>query len=662
MMRKHVILLLIAIAGAFTAAAQTLQPVTWSVTTESTSRTEATVVLHAKVEKGWHLYGLTLPDDGPNATQITFQLPEGIKTDGPLTPSVQPVEKFDPIFSLNLSWWDTDVNFTQKLILTDSRSHKGSVKIMFQGCNDQTCISPQRLTLDFQVGSGPAAADEAADSTAEPEETAVPSIADKAVENSTADWWEPVDITADMAGAQDIAPSSWWMIFLWGFGGGLLALLTPCVWPMIPMTVSFFLKKSKSRSRAITDAVTYGLSIIVIYLTLGLAITGICGASTLNELATNAWFNMAFFLLLVIFGISFLGGFDIKLPSRWSNTVDSKAESTSGLVSIFFMAFTLALVSFSCTGPIIGTLLVEAATQGNFVGPAIGMGGFALALALPFTLFALFPSWLKEMPRSGGWLNSVKVVLGFLELALSLKFLSVADLAYGWGILDREVFVSLWVVIFALLGVYLLGKIRFSHDSPLETVSLPRFFLSLASFSFAIYLIPGLWGAPLKGVSAFVPPLYTQDFSLYTGGQFEEFDDYDAGMAYAAEHNRPVLIDFSGYGCVNCRKMEAAVFDTPRVEEVIKENFVLIKLMVDDKAKLSTPITVKENNRTETLETVGEKWSYLQRHKFQSNSQPYYIILDNEGAALTAPTFYDENITKFVEWLETGMKNYQNEK
>ncbi len=662
MMRKHVILLLIAIAGAFTAAAQTLQPVTWSVTTESTSRTEATVVLHAKVEKGWHLYGLTLPDDGPNATQITFQLPEGIKTDGPLTPSVQPVEKFDPIFSLNLSWWDTDVNFTQKLILTDSRSHKGSVKIMFQGCNDQTCISPQRLTLDFQVGSGPAAADEAADSTAEPEETAVPSIADKAVENSTADWWEPVDTTADMASAQDIAPSSWWKIFLWGFGGGLLALLTPCVWPMIPMTVSFFLKKSKSRSRAITDAVTYGLSIIVIYLTLGLAITGICGASTLNELATNAWFNMAFFLLLVIFGISFLGGFDIKLPSRWSNTVDSKAESTSGLVSIFFMAFTLALVSFSCTGPIIGTLLVEAATQGNFVGPAIGMGGFALALALPFTLFALFPSWLKEMPRSGGWLNSVKVVLGFLELALSLKFLSVADLAYGWGILDREVFVSLWVVIFALLGVYLLGKIRFSHDSPLETVSLPRFFLSLASFSFAIYLIPGLWGAPLKGVSAFVPPLYTQDFSLYTGGQFEEFDDYDAGMAYAAEHNRPVLIDFSGYGCVNCRKMEAAVFDTPRVEEVIKENFVLIKLMVDDKAKLSTPITVKENNRTETLETVGEKWSYLQRHKFQSNSQPYYIILDNEGAALTAPTFYDENITKFVEWLETGMKNYQNEK
>lgn len=660
-MKMRVTLLLSMIVGVLSAVAQPLQPITWTVSTDNTSPTEATVTLHAKVEKGWHLYGLSLPEDGPNATQISFILPDGVKADGPLTQSAQPVEKFDPIFSLNLSWWDSDVDFTQKLTFADGRSHKGSVKIMFQGCNDQTCISPQRLTLDFNVGSGPVAAGEVPDTAEAVTEAPVPVLSDHTAPKGSEGWWAPVDITADMAESSDIAPSSWWKIFLWGFGGGLLALLTPCVWPMIPMTVSFFLKKSKSRSRAITDAVTYGLSIIVIYLTLGLAITGICGASTLNELATNAWFNMAFFLLLVIFGISFLGGFDIKLPSRWSNSVDSKAESTSGLVSIFFMAFTLALVSFSCTGPIIGTLLVEAATQGNFVGPAIGMGGFALALALPFTLFALFPSWLKEMPRSGGWLNSVKVVLGFLELALSLKFLSVADLAYGWGILDREVFVCLWVVIFALLGFYLLGKIRFSHDSPLESVSLPRFFLSLVSFSFAIYLIPGLWGAPLKGVSAFVPPLYTQDFSLYTGGQFEEFDDYNEGMEYAAQHGRPVLVDFSGYGCVNCRKMEAAVFDTPQVEKIIKENFVLIKLMVDDKAKLSTPMTVKENDRTETLETVGEKWSYLQRHKFQSNSQPYYIILDNEGNALTAPAFYDENITKFVQWLENGMKNYQKE-
>lgn len=403
----------------------------------------------------------------------------------------------------------------------------------------------------------------------------------------------------------------------------------------------------------------YGLSIIVIYLTLGLLITGIFGASKLNELSTNAIFNLCFFALLVLFGVSFLGGFDIKLPSKWSNSADARAEKASGLVSIFFMAFTLALVSFSCTGPIIGTLLVEAASMGDLTGPAVGMGGFALALALPFTLFAMFPSWLKEMPRSGGWLNSVKVVLGFLELALSLKFLSVADLAYGWGILDREVFVSLWVILFVLLGLYLLGKIKFSHDADLAHVSLPRFFFSLASLSFALYLLPGLWGAPLKGVSAFVPPLFTQDFNLYEGGRFEEFDDFEEGMAYARESGRPVLIDFSGYGCVNCRKMEGAVFDTGRVSSIVKENFVLIKLMVDDKTKLPSPITVEENGRKVTLTTVGDKWSYLQRSKFGANSQPYYIILDNAGQALTLPYFYDEDVEKFVQWLETGISNYK---
>lgn len=657
-MRKILSLLALIVLSVAVLPAQPLQPITWSVAVDNTSPDAATVRLDAKIEKGWHLYGLSLPPDGPNATQITFTLPEGVKTDGPLTPSHEPVEKFDPIFSLKLNWWDSDVSFTQKLRISDGHKHNASVKVMFQGCNDQTCISPQRETFDFSIGTGPMAA-EPADTVKQTAATPATPVTSDASQASHDGWWEPVEITAADAQPQDVASSSMWLIFLWGFGGGLLALLTPCVWPMIPMTVSFFLKRSKSKKRAVADAITYGLSIIVIYLTLGIAITAICGASTLNELATNAWFNLAFFLLLVVFGISFLGGFDIKLPSRWSNSVDSKAESTSGLISIFFMAFTLALVSFSCTGPIIGTLLVEAATQSNYIGPAIGMGGFALALALPFSLFALFPSWLKEMPRSGGWLNSVKVVLGFLELALSLKFLSVADLAYGWGILDREVFICLWVVIFALLGFYLLGKLRFSHDSPMEYVSIPRFFMALTSLSFAIYLIPGLWGAPLKSVSAFVPPLYTQDFSLYSGGQFEEFDDYDEGMAFAAKNHRPVLIDFSGYGCVNCRKMEAAVFDTPQVEKVIKENFVLIKLMVDDKTKLSEPFEVQENGKVEKLETVGEKWSYLQRHKFQSNSQPYYIIIDNKGEALTAPTFYDENVSKFVQWLENGMKKYQ---
>ncbi len=427
---------------------------------------------------------------------------------------------------------------------------------------------------------------------------------------------------------------------------------------MIPLTVSFFLKKNTSRAKSIGDALTYGAGIIVIYLALGLAITLIFGASKLNDLATNAVFNLAFFLLLLVFAISFFGAFDIKLPSRWSNGVDSKAERTTGLISIFFMAFTLVLVSFSCTGPIIGTLLVEAASMGDITGPAIGMGAFALALAIPFTLFAIFPSWLKEMPRSGGWLNSVKVVLGFLELALSLKFLSVADLAYGWGVLDREVFVSLWVVIFILLGMYLLGKLRFSHDTPTEHVPILRFFMALISLSFAVYLIPGLWGAPLKSVSAFVPPLYTQDFNLYAGGEFREFDDYDAGMRYAAETGRPVIIDFSGHGCVNCRKMEGAVFDTEEISTIIRENFVLIKLMVDDKQSLPEVITVEENGRNVRLESIGDKWSYLQRSKFAANSQPYYVMLDNAGRPLAAPYYYDENVARFGKWLENGIKEY----
>lgn len=633
-----------------------LDPISWKATVEGNSTATATIRLTAQIEEGWHLYSLNLPEDGPNSTVIDFDLPEGVTLDGPLTPSRKPVEKYDDMFSLNLSWWEGSVTFSQKVRISDEKTHTVGIQVSFQGCNDQTCIAPKTESLEVSVGTGPAVVEEVETDTVVAE---IPVVDTPVADSDKPDLWAPVEFSeADMPQEANVKDSPWWVIFIWGFGGGLLALLTPCVWPMIPMTVSFFLKKGTSRKKSVGDAVIYGLSIIVIYLTLGLAITGIFGASKLNELSTNAVFNLCFFLLLVIFGISFLGGFDIKLPSKWSNSTDARAEKATGLVSIFFMAFTLALVSFSCTGPIIGTLLVEAATMGNFVGPAIGMGGFALALALPFSLFALFPSWLKEMPRSGGWLNSVKVVLGFLELALSLKFLSVADLAYGWGVLDREVFICLWVILFVMLGLYLLGKLKFSHDADLDHVSLPRFFLSLASLSFALYLVPGLWGAPLKGVSAFVPPLFTQDFNLYAGGQFEEFDDYDKGMAYAAENNRPVLVDFSGYGCVNCRKMEGAVFDTGRVSSIVKENFVLIKLMVDDKAKLSTPMTVEENGKKVVLNTVGDKWSYLQRHKFGANSQPYYIILNQSGEAMTVPYFYDENIEKFVGWLETGLKNY----
>lgn len=659
MTRKQLIVILTIIMGLISASAQKLAPITWDVAVNDNSAESAVIKFSAKVEHGWHLYGFDLPDDGPNATAITIDYPEGVSPEGSITPERAPIEKFDPVFSLKLSWWDSDITFTQKVKITDGKAHELNLSIFFQGCNDQTCISPQKVPFTVTVGTGAVVA--ATEAPAEVPETATAKLPVKTTETHT-DWWAPVEIEASDVPGADTSDSSLWVIFLWGFGGGLLALLTPCVWPMIPMTVSFFLKKSGNRRKSIGDAVIYGISIIVIYLSLGLAITAIFGAGKLNELSTNAWFNIAFFLLLLIFAISFFGGFDISLPEKWRNSADAKAERATGLISIFFMAFTLALVSFSCTGPIIGTLLVEAATMGNLVGPAVGMGGFAVALALPFSLFAIFPSWLKEMPRSGGWLNSVKVVLGFLELALSLKFLSVADLAYGWGILDREVFICLWIVIFAMLGIYLIGKLRFSHDTPLDHVSIPRFFLSLASFSFAIYLIPGLWGAPLKGVSAFVPPLFTQDFNLYAGGQFEEFEDYDAGMKYAADNHRPVLIDFSGYGCVNCRKMEGAVFDTPVVTSVIKENFVLIKLMVDDKALLPEPMTVEENGKPLVLETVGEKWSFLQRSKFAANSQPYYIILDNDGQAMVAPTYYDENVSKFVEWLQAGMKRYADSK
>lgn len=687
-MKKH-FLLLAFLFSCLTAFSQILNPVTWDSAIKMESPTKGTVIVKAAVEDGWHFYGMDLPSGGPVSTTIDIIVPEGVVLTGKLTPSWAAEKEMDKQFNMVLSYWDADVTFTQNFEITDPSVVKNplSVKVRFQCCDDRRCIAPKTEMFDLTVPvpettvaankETPAKSDDntrlevkesiPVESLQENDETKLSEpLPEELIEQSEPSstsieaqerqWWAPVKFQEE--DQPSISETPWWHIFLWGFGGGLLALLTPCVWPLIPMTVSFFLKKSDSKSKAIGDAIIYGVSIVVLYLVLGLAITLIFGASKLNDLATNAVFNLIFFLLLVVFAISFFGAFNISLPSKWSNSVDSKAEKTTGLISIFFMAFTLALVSFSCTGPIIGTLLVEAASMGDITGPAVGMTGFALALAIPFTLFAIFPSLLKEMPRSGGWLNSVKVVLGFLELALSLKFLSVADLAYGWGILDREVFLSLWIVIFVLLGLYLLGKIRFPHDDEKNSTSILGFFLALISLSFSVYLIPGLWGAPLKGVSAFVPPLYTQDFNLYAGGQFEEFDDYDAGMEYALQTNRPVLIDFSGYGCVNCRKMEGAVFDTPEVERIIKENFVMIKLMVDDKASLEEPIKVTENGRTTVLESVGDKWSYLQRMKFSANSQPYYVILDNDGEPLESPYYYDENVTKFVEWLGRGIENY----
>ncbi len=637
--------------------AQIVSPITWDNSIEMTSETDGKIVFKAAVDNGWHLYGLALPDGGPRPTTFRFDRVEGAVLVGDVKPSRPAPETVDMIFHLKLAWWDSDVSFEQQFKL-DSGS-KGCViagVIIYQGCNDQSCIPPTKEEFELSVGDvSPAAVTESTDTVA----SALVSTVNKPSASNGANWWNAVTFPeSDSVSTEEIVNSSLWYIFIWGFLGGLIALLTPCVWPMIPLTVSFFLKKNTSRRRSIIDASIYGGAIIVIYLVLGLAVTLIFGASKLNDLATNAVFNLIFFALLVVFAISFFGAFDIKLPAKWSNSADSKAERTSGLISIFFMAFTLALVSFSCTGPLIGTLLVEAASDGNIAGPAVGMGAFALALAIPFTVFAIFPSLLKEMPRSGGWLNSVKVVLGFLELVLSLKFLSIADLAYGWGILDREVFIAIWIILFVMLGMYLLGQLRFSHDAPLDYVSIPRFFMALASFSFAVYLLPGMWGAPLKGVSAFVPPLYTQDFNLYSQGEFRTFHDYDEGMRFAAENGRPVLIDFSGYGCVNCRKMEGAVFDTQEVSGAIKENFVLISLMVDDKTKLPEPIKVTENGKKITLETVGEKWSYLQRSKFAASVQPFYVVLDNDGAAMNQPYYYDEDVEKYVEWLDGGLKNY----
>lgn len=616
--------------------------VDWSASVDSVAPDRGEIVLKAVVSDGYHFYSFA-PDGGVNSLEISVKPQDGIDFSEPI-PSVAPKYEYVEVMGSELSWWSGTVEFRIPFVVSDGAGHNIDLSLRYQACNDTACMTPKKEKFRLSFG----------DVTESSADVTVGAATDGLMDAIYAKWWNPVETAAPTS---DQSP---WMILLMGFVGGLAALLTPCVWPMIPMTLSFFLKKGKATSKSKRDALTYGLSIILIYLVLGLAITMIFGAGKLNELSTNAVFNIVFFLLLVVFAISFFGAFDIKLPSKWSNAIDNKAESTTGILSIFFMAFTLALVSFSCTGPIIGTLLVEAASQGNIVGPALGMGGFAIGLALPFSIFALFPSMLKEMPKSGGWLNSVKVVLGFIELILSLKFLSVADMAYGWHILDREVFVALWVVLFVLLGMYLLGKIRFSHDSKTDHVGVPRFFLSVFAFAFAVYLLPGLWGAPLKAVSAFVPPLTTQDFNLYTHDvDYREFDDYDIGMEYAAENNKPVLLDFSGYGCVNCRNMEAEVFDTDEVRRFINENFVVIKMMVDDRKALPSPVIVNENGETVELETVGEKWSYLQSHKFGASSQPYYIVLDNEGMPMNDPVFYDNNVDRFIGWLETGLKNFQ---
>ncbi len=680
-MLKRLYLIVIGLVTTMFVWAQMPEPVKFAVEQRSLSDSEFEVVFTGSIEAGWHVYGTDVAGEGPTAATLELEKLEGAEPVGALRAEGDVHRGMDPVFGFEVSYLEGKATFVQKFRITGA-TYAVEGYLTYGACNEHNCLPPSNVEFAFRgegvkrIDKGELTKDNAkaevelvenqeqADSVGVQLSVANPELAET-------DLWAPVieELRAfeSKTGGADATQSGLFMIFLWGFLGGLAALVTPCVWPIIPMTVSFFLKRNKdNRGKGIRDAMTYGASIVVIYVSLGLLVTAAFGASALNSLATNAVFNIFFFLMLVVFGASFLGGFELTLPSKWSNAVDSKAGKTTGLLSIFLMAFTLSLVSFSCTGPIIGLLLVEVGTTGSIVAPTIGMLGFALALALPFTLFALFPQMMKKAPKSGNWMNCIKVTLGFIELAFALKFLSVADLAYGWHILDREVFLCLWIVLFSLLGAYLIGWIRFPHDEDEydemgEMVQHPRtgvvrFFMALASFAFALYMVPGLWGAPCKAVSAFAPPMSTQDFNLQKEETGKHFNDYEEGMAYAREHGKPVLLDFTGYGCVNCRKMEASVWTDKEVARIIAEDYVLISLYVDNKEKLPQPQTVVENGKQTKLRTVGDKWSYLQRVKFGVNTQPFYVLVDTEGKPLNASYSFNEDVEAYVKWLQDGLK------
>ena len=639
---------------------------------------EAEIVFKASIDPGWHVYSTEIGNDGPIEATFNVEKMTGAELVGKLTPVGNEIKKYDSMFGMELRFFEHTATFRQKIRFTQSH-YDIDCYLEYGACNDESCLPPTQVTFrksgevkltadqpaekpqpkeEVAVAEEVAAAD-----TTQTDTAAVAAVAPQGPEDT--DLWTPViDEMRTMGDSDNIASQSLLYILLMGFVGGLLAVCMPCIWPIIPMTVSFFLKRSKSdKGKGIRDAFTYGISIIVIYLALGLCVTALFGSDTLNAMSTNAVFNIFLFLLLVVFALSFFGWFEIKLPDSWANSVDTKASATSGLISIFLMAFTLVLVSFSCTAPIIGLLLVETTTSGNWLAPALGMLGFAVALALPFTLFALFPSWLKQAPKSGSWMNTIKVVLGFVELAFALKFFSVADLAYGWHLLDREVFLSLWIVIFALLGAYLCGWLKFQSDvengeqKPMPVVCIMG---GLVSLAFAVYMVPGLWGAPCKAVSAFAPPMNTQDFNLNTKTVEARFTDYEQGMAVAKAEGKPVLVDFTGFGCVNCRKMEAAVWTDPQVADMITNDFVLISLYVDDKTPLAEPFEVTDQQgETKTLRTVGAKWSYLQSHKFGANAQPFYVILDNEGKPLCGSRAYKEDIPEYIQFLKEGLNRYE---
>ena len=666
--------------------AQMVDPVHFTSELKMGEGTEAEIIFHATIDNGWHVYSTEIGEDGPIEATFNVEKMEGAELVGKLTPKGKVIKKMDKLFNMELKYFEKEATFVQKIRFTKPQ-YDIDCYLEYGACSDASCLPPSEIALK-QKGKSPAIGNDKGEDRSEKtevmskktEEGSEKSEADSAsvtsltppsspLSNET-DLWAPVTEQLRALGTgEELAKQSLLWLLLMGFVAGLLAVCMPCIWPIIPMTVSFFLKRSKNDSKkGIRDAFTYGLSIIVIYLGLGLLVTALFGSDTLNAMSTNAVFNVFLFLLLVMFALSFFGWFEIRLPDSWANKVDAKASETSGLLSIFLMAFTLVLVSFSCTGPIIGMLLVQTTTTGNWLAPAVGMFGFALALALPFTLFAMFPSWLKSAPKSGSWMTTLKIVLGFIELAFSLKFLSVADLAYGWHILDREVFLSLWIVIFALLGAYLVGWLKFQVDEIGGELHKPMPVLcimgGLVSLAFAVYMVPGLWGAPCKAVSAFAPPMNTQDFNLNSKVVEAEYLDYESGIEAARAQNKPVFIDFTGFGCVNCRKMEASVWADARVADRLNNDFVLISLYVDDKTPLKEPMVVTDaQGNQKTLRTVGAKWSYLQSHKFGANAQPFYVILDPEtGMPLTGSRGFNENVQAYMDFLNQGLRNFRSEK
>lgn len=636
-MKRLMILLLCLVSVVCCVFAQIMEPVRW---THDINRDgdHIQISLNASIKQGWHLYGTQLPDGGPQPTRLTLTS-EGEPIEVVhLEADPMPKYVYDNMFEMELSYFEKKVMLTAVIPIEQLTGKLVKGELEWIACDNQNCV-PGFLSFDIENDN---------------------SIVNQS-ESSLQALFEPVDINVGNAEQisqereQETEQKGLLWIFILGLLGGLLAIFTPCVWPIIPMTVSFFIKRS-ANGKAVKDAILYGLSIIIIYVALGLLVTLIFGASALNDISTNAVVNIFFFALLVVFALSFFGAFEITLPASWSTRLDSRARTVSGVVSILLMAFTLVIVSFSCTGPIIGTLLVEAAGR-SFAAPALGMLGFAVALALPFSLFAMFPKWMQRMPRSGGWMDSFKVVLAFLELALSLKFFSVADLAYGWHLLDREVFIALWIVIFALLGIYLLGMFRFRHEEKPEGISVFRFMLAVVSLSFSVYMLPGLWGAPLKAISAFAPPMYTQDWVMSGNGTQTQLTKPDKtisieeALKQAQREDKTLLLDFSGYGCVNCRKMEAKVLSDERVKDALQQ-FVLLTLMVDDKTRLAEPLTITENGRQRTLKTVGDKNSYLQRTLYGANAQPYYVKLSADGKQNGMAYSYDEDIDKFLHWLQ----------